>query len=150
MSGINNRSDFIDYAKALAIISVIILHSLTEHVCDYAIINYTARMAVPIFVIVSGFNFSNSIVKLNSEKEWYSGDRVKRKLASWLFPMLGVFFLWSVIQIFRNPDFSISIFLRNLALQEYGMGAYYFFIVIELYFMFPVIYHVTRRGGILA
>ncbi len=137
-----DRSALIDYLKALAIILVVMNHSMDSAGSSSIGYFYIIRMAVPIFVLISGFNFTSSIERMSSIDDWCRWDRFKQKMIQYLRPMIIVFGLWVVLQIFRN-GFDVLTILKAFVLQSYGQGAYYFWIIVQLYLLFPLVYYIV-------
>ena len=62
----NNRNHTIDVIKGIAIISVLINHlGLKDHWRELFGYNYHVQLAVPVFMIITGFTYSLS---LNNKK----------------------------------------------------------------------------------
>ena len=62
----NNRLFLIDYIKAFAIIAVIITHFNFSSVWKYNVIfPFIINIAVPMFMMISGYNYANSFLKNN-------------------------------------------------------------------------------------
>lgn len=141
----------IDYLKAIAILFVIIMHSLSKQEQDNILFYYILRMAVPLFVLISGFNYSGSVSRMRRLKEWYFPKRIISKFRIYLCPMFCVFALYCLMEALLQY-FSIRELVSAFLLQSYGKGAYYFWIIIQLYLIFPVIFYLCRRvrGGICA
>ncbi len=150
--GDNTWTSVIDYLKAVAICLVITNHSLTAEAKDNWSFFFIVRMAVPVFILVSGYNFTVSMRRLNTISAWYAPDRLLRKMRTYILPMLVVFALWMVKELLHS-DYNIWIFTKALVLQSYGQGAYYFWIIVQLYLMFPLVYWPLRKykgGGFLS
>ncbi len=136
----------IDYLKALAIILVIINHSLPLWARDNWAFFYIVRMAVPIFVLVSGYNFAGSLSRANSLSAWYRPERLVKKMKTYLLPMFGVFVLWLIKGLIFGHITLLEI-LKRFVLQSYGQGAYYFWIIVQLYLIFPILYYLIKKHG---
>ena len=82
----------IDYVKAFAILSVLILHLWLPEEIDrkYLLHLYTA-IGVPIFMIVSGHNYTLSF-ELNN-KVWFSRNNLYKKLRRVIFPYIYIILL---------------------------------------------------------
>ncbi len=139
-----NRTAWIDYLKAFAIILVIMDHSMNEVGKSTLGYFYIIRMAVPIFVLISGYNFSAAIGKMGSICDWYRWKRIKKKLRYYLCPMLCVFIIWMIYNTALGR-FTIPGTARAFCLQSFGRGSYYFVIIVQLYFIFPFLYYLIRK-----
>lgn len=151
---------WVDYLKAIAIVLVIINHSLT----DTKKLNlggpFWISMAVPIFMIVSGFTYSMSSERRNIEsfKEYFNKDLMKTRLSRLIIPYLIIFIL-ELLFIFivpikfpsMNIDLKLPISLLFLS-GGIGPGSYYFPILIQLLFLFPfmLFFFKKSKGGSIA
>ncbi len=140
------RNSFVDYLKALAIVLVIMNHSLPGSARNNAYFFFIVRMAVPLFVLISGYNFASSLERLGSCRAWYSPKRLARKFASYLMPMFFVFALY-VFRLFLVGRLSAVSVVKAFILQSYGLGAYYFWIIAQLYLLFPAVAMPINRYG---
>lgn len=136
----------IDYIKALAIILVITNHSLKEAARDTWVFYFIVRMAVPMFVLISGFNYTASIERMASPFLWYKWERLLKKMTTYIAPMIAVFAIWCAKETVMGR-FGIWYFFKALVLQPYGQGAYYFWIAVQLYLIFPLVYCIIRKVG---
>lgn len=144
------RNNLIDYLKAVAVVLVIVNHTLTDAERDTWPYFFIVRMAVPIFVLISGFNYTASMERRKSPFDWYRGKRLLRKLVTYLAPMFAVFLVWCVKEAVGG-SLDVWTLVKSFVLQSYGFGAYYFWIAVQLYLMFPAVYVIVRRkcGGVL-
>ena len=133
----------INYLKAFAILSVLILHLWLPEEIDrkYLLHLYTA-IGVPIFMIVSGHNYTLSF-ELNN-KVWFSRNNLYKKLRRVIFPYIYIILL-ELILIFKLEKFEkyrskkalVSIFLIS---GGSGPGGYYSPTVIQIILIyFPLL-----------
>lgn len=137
------RNCLIDYLKAVAVVLVIVNHTLADTKTTWLYF-FVVRMAVPIFVLLSGFNYTASVERMRSPFCWYERKRLLKKLTTYICPMFVVFFVWCVKEATAG-GLNIWTVAREFVLQSYGYGAYYFWIAVQLYLMFPVVYVVTHK-----
>lgn len=137
-----NRVHFWDYMKAFAIILVIINHSLSDRSTLWFI--GIIRMAVPIFILTSGFTFSLSIEKGDSVSAWYKPTKLFKKICYFSIPAV----LTCAIYAFAK-GMGVYGFIRAVILANYGLGSYYYNVLMQLIFIFPIIYVIVnrKRGG---
>ena len=85
------RIDFLDYMKAACVIMVIITH-YDWHDKTTPIFTMLINMAVPVFMIISGYNFAMSNRKKTGGKfgEMYAWRMMKPKLVRFLVPFFTV------------------------------------------------------------
>lgn len=163
------RNYFIDVLKGIAIILVLFNHyewnktSLFNTHIYYWII----CMAVPIFMLCSGYVFAVSAQAKNSTlKSLYSITSLSKKLARYIMPVLW-FFLFETLLVYVSektgyfdylgkfgfPD--KSGFEKNITLLnsiEYFFaggrgkhGTYYFPVILQVTFLLPLIYHTVKK-----
>lgn len=145
IEGNKQRIEFLDYLKAVCVIMVIITHyDWTDKTSPF--FTMLINMAVPVFMIVSGYNFAMSNRK-RAEGKWsrmYGWPMIKPKLIRFLAP----FFTICLIEIFllSMEDKNINP-LRLFLLGAYGPGSYYVPVMLQLLVVFPVIYMLTDKNA---
>ena len=133
----------IDYSKAFAIISVLILHLYLPEEIDkkYLLHLYTA-IGVPIFMIVSGHNYTLSF-ELNN-KVWFSRNNIYKKLKRIIFPYIYIILLELILifkleklEKYRTREALVNEFLIEGGI---GPGGYYSPTVIQIILIyFPLL-----------
>ena len=143
------RNSVIDSVKGISIILVVITHFRWE---DYQRLNpifpYLINMAVPIFMIVSGFvgaySYNNNAVKRISEA--YNYSNIVPKFIKYTIPYL----ITVLYQLFdpriQLPE-SKSNIIKWIIIGTNGPGSYYFPILMQLVFVFPIIYFIIVKNG---
>ena len=129
------RIDFLDYLKAICVIMVIITHyDWSDKSTPF--FTMLINMAVPVFMIISGYNFAMS----NRKKT----DGQLKKMYEWKF----LFFTVCIIEIaiLAVEDKNIHPF-RIFILGAYGPGSYYVPIMIQLLIIFPIIYKIVEKNA---
>lgn len=138
--------DLIDLLKGFAILSVIWLHSsFSAEVSKAVLAPFLFNLAVPIFMIVSGFTYSFSLSKYDDSKSvlksYYSFNNLYKKLIR----ILPCYFIIFIIEIITEPiEFtgmkSITDFFYYLFTGGYVFpGSYYIPVLIQLILIFPLI-----------
>lgn len=143
----NKRIYVIDYLKAICIMMVIFTHySWADKKTPF--FTLVIAMAVPIFMVLSGFNFSMSYDrKINSTlKEMYAPRLFFSRLRRFLFPFIVIFIAEIILHpIILNKHYSLRrmpfLFLRG----GIGPGSYYTPTVLLMIIVFPLIYLCIRR-----
>jgi hypothetical protein len=140
----------IDLLKAVAIAFVIIDHAL-----GYANhwgfgLELWERMAIPIFLIVLGFNWGNSFKKQGKKtlRELYSIEYFKKKFWRFLFPYLIFYLVSTTIGFFiygnMFPEtFSQNWFLEYIVFQKSlleGPGNWFIPVLFQSIFLVPLLY----------
>lgn len=140
-----NRDFHIDLLRVIAIIFVVTIH-VTDDLINrinyfgglswwYSnILNSFSRIAVPIFIMISGYLILASDYRI-SDKKRYLIKRLKRVGLPLLF--WGVFYTIWHISWFKEPISLTDIFYSILSTKIYHL--YFLFIIIELYLLVPTI-----------
>lgn len=139
------RIDFLDYLKAVCVIMVIITHY------DWAdktspLFTMIINMAVPVFMIISGYNFAMSNRKKanGNWRKMYGWAMLKPKLVRFLVPFFTVCLIEIIILFFENKNIHP---LRIFLLGAYGPGSYYVPIMLQLLVIFPIIYKLIEKNA---
>lgn len=138
----------IDIIKALAIISVIILHTLPSTMSKSLIGILTIYQAVPIFFIIMGRNSGSSLKRKNefSLNKLYSKSYFKSRFTRLIVPFIIIFTISLIIGLFLNKN----IYLGSLSFLGYlpltGPGNYYISIIFQFIIIFPIIYSLYRAN----
>lgn len=137
----------IDYLKAIAVVLVILTHLLTIDQRLSIGGPYWITMAVPIFMIISGFTYYMSAEKSNIRnlREYFDRKILIPKLSRILVPYMFIIVIEILLVIIipvKFPNIGISIkptqnylilFLRG----GRGAGSYYIPMMLQLIFLFP-------------
>ena len=85
------RIDFLDYLKAICVILVVVTHYDWQSKHSY-IFTMFINMAVPVFMIISGYNFamSNKRKTDGTMKQMYSPRVIIPKLERFLIPFFAI------------------------------------------------------------
>ena len=139
------RIEFLDYLKAICVIMVIITHyDWTDKTSPF--FTMLINMAVPVFMIVSGYNFAMSNRKKAEGKlsKMYGWSMIKPKLIRFLVPFFAICFIEMVLLAVENREIDP---LRIFLLGAYGPGSYYVPVMLQLLVIFPIIYILIDRNA---
>jgi peptidoglycan/LPS O-acetylase OafA/YrhL len=129
----------VDLLKAIAIVSVILIHTVSSAVLTNRWAAFHFWQAVPVFVVLMGLNATQSAQRRGVHWRRYYSTRLRR-----LRPV-GIVALLAVVGGLLNGrgDFR----LLNLAgwLPLYGPGNYYVVLAVEFVLLFPLIWWFFRR-----
>lgn len=134
----------IDYLKAVFIIFVIVNHShvLAKSNPFYL---FMVQMAVPCFLLLSGWTFSMSSV--NKEfREMYNPYILLKRFLRFTIPILPTFLL-CICTIMLKQEKTLNQLVLIFLLGNYGAGAYYYLIMIQFILLFPVLYYLVKKAG---
>ena len=142
---IKKRIDFLDYLKVICVIMVIITHYDWADK-DSPFFTMLINMAVPVFMIISGYNFAMSNRKKTGGnlKKMYAWEMIKPKLIRFLVPFFTVCLIEIVLLVIEDKHINPP---RIFLLGAYGPGSYYVPIMIQLLVIFPVIYKLVEKNA---
>lgn len=138
--------NLIDLLKGFAILSVIYLHSGFSSQTDKLILApFLFNLAVPIFMIISGFTYSISLSEIESNKSilksYYSPRNLYKKIIR-LFPCYLVIFIAEMIiepLEFTGIKSIVKFFWYFFTGGYVFPGSYYIPVLIQLIFIFPLL-----------
>lgn len=143
----NQRFDSLDILKSIAIICVVLNHSLTSEEMLWIGGPFWIYMAVPIFLIISGFNMYRSIEKRNMTKmsDYFNKPYLWPKLVGILLPWLLAIFIISFYQIGIN-DWTIAKIIEEYIFRFGFTGGYYIAILLQFHILFPFLYKAFQKN----
>lgn len=152
----SERNRFIDALKGLLAIMVVLTHYSWQNGEEQTFLFcYIINFAVPMFIFISGYLSAVSFEKkgINSFREAYSLKVILPKflrlaipftiafVAEWvIFRILGLFEVGII-------EFGLFAFCIDWIKGGYGMGSYYFPIMVQFIFIVPVIFMVVKAYG---
>lgn len=146
------RNHFLDVLKGICILLVILTHfDWTEGQTLRFLFPFWLNLAVPIFVIISGFLYTVSFEKkgISNIKFAYDTKRVLERIYRFLVPFLLIYGMELLLKIFvLEEKLTVGETLLQLLLGGYGPGSYYFQYMIQFIFIFPLIYFAIKRWDI--
>lgn len=132
------RSQEIDFIKGCAILSVLLLHSLSNGVRTLIYSEVHIAQAVPIFIAVTFYlSFINLQKCSNYIKYWFAKRRIKSLFRRIVFPVFAMNIAMIVIMLAFGYKYLIINLLRS---GGGGPGSYYLWIYLQLWLLMPVIY----------
>lgn len=138
----------ISYIKALAILSVVLLHSFPKEFLLKILAPFHIWQAVPIFFIIGGLNRSLSTAgnKCFSLSNEYSVDRMGKTILKLLIPFTIIWLIELTLLIAeRRLDINV-ISIAILYLQGgLGPGSYFIPVFFQFLLVFPLFYWVINR-----
>ncbi len=140
-----NQDPAIDYIKGVAILMVILFHSIMIYSLRIGSILHIEQ-AVPLFLMVSAYLAFLKMEKL-TKKDYFKKSNFLKFIKRIFIP----FFLFELIIVcvsFMKNDFNLASFLLG---GGNGMGSYYPWLYFQFWLLFPFIYTLVkmRWGGIL-
>ena len=143
------RNHSLDIYKGVCILLVILTHfNWTASERLKYLFPFWVNMAVPMFMIISGYVYSLSFEKhkINTIGKAYSLNNVLNKIIRYTIPFLIIFVIEIVIRSIEKghilePGNIFYIFLQG----GYGPGAYYYPFLLQFIFVFPVIFFIIKK-----
>ena len=139
------RIFYFDILKVIAIIFVLITH------CNFSLVQrenivfwFFIEMAVPIFLIVTGYNLSTSASnkKITSWKELYTKNYFFHYLPKILIPYCIYFVFFIILSIFVfHQSFSFFDVIKLFVCGGNGPGSYYVPLLVQIYIIFFFFYN---------
>ena len=148
----SKRDYVIDIIKVVSLVFVIIIHCrfTDSDVIAYGFPFYL-KGVVPVFLMLSAYVLSMSFEKkdINTYKKAYEPKYLFTKIVRFLIPYLFIIFLEIIFRFFfMNSEFGIRETIYSLLAGGYGKGGYYNVLVLQLIFLFPIIYFLVKKKGI--
>lgn len=156
----------IDVLKGICIIIVIIEHSKWDRaIWKAGLFPFWDRIAIPCFMVISGFVYAKSIEE-KTLREAYDPKLIFRKLKRYLIPFLFVYLLETSVYYLASTEavrsflferlhfqfstdplekLTLSTFFGEMIKGGYGPGNYYTPVLIQLVFLFPLIYFFMKK-----
>lgn len=142
------RNRFIDVLKGIAIIFVIVTHfNWTSEKMNQLLFPFWINMAVPVFMILSGYVYQKSYEKNNitTFEQAYEWKNVLHKLVRYTVPFAIAFILEMILCYIQgsltSPAWIVIMFIAG----GMGPGSYYYPIMIQFIFVFPAIYFCIKK-----
>ncbi|WP_346905951.1 acyltransferase [Clostridium sp.] len=141
------RNYNIDIIKAVAIISVILLHSLTTDVLYLTGSPYHIWQTVPLFMLLAGYNSANSYARRQYESlnQFYDVSFLYKKLERLIYPFLLVWLMQVVAQFLIADGLSFKELIYSLVTGGWGPGSYFVPIIIQVTLILPAIYLLCKK-----
>lgn len=148
---LSGRIYLIDHLKAISVMMVIFTHYAWK---DKTGLFFTLiiAMAVPIFMVISGFNFTMSYERKTdgSLRELYAPSQIFLRLYRFLLPFVIVYIPEMILHIFiRKETYTPKEWLLHFIEGGLGPGSYYVPVLVVMLFCFPLIYICIRRFSYL-
>lgn len=144
------RNRYIDYLKAVGIIFVVITHNnVPDPTRKILFFPFWISMAVPLFILISGINFSNSIEHrgIRTLKGWYGIGNLFSRLTRFMLPFTLVYVFevfWRITR--KGVKYSVWSFIKDFLEGGYGSGSYYVCIMLQLIVIFPICYFIIKEN----
>lgn len=146
------RNNFIDTLKGICIIFVVITHfSWSNEERLHLLFPFWIDMAVPVFMIISGYVYAASFERkqINSIESAYKLKEIVNKFIRYTIPYIGIYLAEAVGYLVVKRKADILEMVKVLLGGGYGPGSYYYPIMLQFMFIFPIIYFIIRKYDLL-
>lgn len=145
--GNTSRICMIDYLKVICCFLVIINHyPWTPEEKLHPLFVFVVRMAVPVFMILSGYTFSMSAARKHQGlRELYSFQNLVPKFRRFTVPVLIAFGIYLLFCAMTGNGYSVSEAFDAFMIGDYGPGSYYYAMMLQLLVFFPLIYLLIQK-----
>ena len=145
---LGERIKFLDVLKGICIIMVIVSHyawSETERLIF--LFPFWIDMAVPIFMLISGYVYAISIDKnrIYQMEDAYRFSFICKKVVRYTIPFGIAFLLEMIMYTIAGSGYNLVSAVITFIDGGRGPGSYYYPIMIQLIFIFPLIYFSIRK-----
>lgn len=140
------RIAFIDYVKAFSIIAVVFTHcQFTELQRTHILFTLVINMAVPLFMIITGYNYAKSNFIQNCGLLFNINDVIStiKKILRITLPY-SIIFLLEYFACTMNQHSIFTYFING----GIGPGSYYFPVMLQIILIFPFIYRIILKYNI--
>lgn len=148
-----NRNEYFDILRGMAIIGVVAIHSsgtglqFAESNLNFhftVLWRNLLNFSVPMFLAISGYFLAGKIV--GGSNEYFTF--IKKQLPRVYIPLLLWSFLWFSISVFVNNKPIYHEFFKLLTFQS--NGPYYFIaIIIQCYLLLPILSRFANKSGLV-
>lgn len=145
----NRRYNSIDVTKGICIFFIIVTHYAWQ---DFERLKYLfpfwIDMAVPMFMVISGFVYTKSFQKnnLSSLGDAYTPEVILGKVMRYSVPFTVAFIIEEIaFTLLGTAHHSIVQIVISFLNGGFGPGSYYYPIMIQFIFYFPVIYAIIYK-----
>lgn len=142
------RNHNIDIIKGLAILAVILIHSLTEEMLLAILSPFYIWQAVPVFMLLAGYNTAASFqrrgyVRLN---QFYNFSFLYSKVERLLYPFLFIWIIQVIAHFLFLDGLSFTNLITSLFTGGWGPGSYFILIIIQATLILPLIYMLVKKN----
>ena len=134
----------IDILKGLAMISIIVIHSLYIHYSTYLnlLALFTISQAVPLFLLIMGINMAHSFKRRGYAdlKQIFSKNYVISRFKRLYFPFVITVILSLIVAFLFNKHFYWGGLVLIGQIPLAGYGDYFIYLVLQFVVVFPFLY----------
>lgn len=144
-----NHNRTIDFIKGLCIVFICSTHfCFTSEQRSFVLFPLVIDMAVPMLMIVIGYNYSNSYLRRGID-DFIDAYRIQiliRRMLRLLCPFIVFMVFEYILQRFIYRDYSLKVLAESIfPVGGIGAGSYFIPVAIQTVFIYPFIYLVIKR-----
>ena len=140
-----SRISTIDWVRGIAILSVILLHTLPTEVLVGSFSFLHIGQAVPLFLFITFFlSFKGEQERDDIFQSYFTKSRISKLLRQVVIPFFVVVGLQIGVSIVKNWN-QISFWSLISGIQGRGPGSYYLWVYLQLWFLIPFLYWLFKR-----
>ena len=149
------RNQMLDILKGICIVFVVITHfSWMNEIELWLLFPFTIDMAVPVFMLISGYVYAASYRRNNVENilQGYSIKRLRKSFLRYTIPYVTCFSAEVILYVITEfvvraggAEVSIKRIVYAFLTGGWGPGSYYYPILLELLIIYPLLWYVIRR-----
>lgn len=143
------RNNFLDVLKGICILLVILTHfDWVEADRLRYFFPFWMNPAVPVFMIISGYVYTESYKRKNVEhlKQAYALKGIMDKFIRYTVPLIIIFAIEVPVKIFvLKQEITFQSALEAFCVGGWGPGSYYYQYMLQFIFLFPLIYFVIKK-----
>ena len=144
---VDNREGIIDLIKGVCILFVCFTHYAWEGAERRALLfSWWIDMAVPIFMILSGYVYEKALIRknINSLSQSYTITEILSKVIRFTVPVLFVYIVTLISDANKHSKIPYDVF-KTFLQGGRGQGAYYYPVMMQAIFVLPVIGIIVKR-----
>jgi fucose 4-O-acetylase-like acetyltransferase len=144
------RNHTMDFLKGICIICVVFVHGTgwsRDEELRY-LYPFWIDFAVPIFMAISGYVHSKSFIRhgVNSISEAYTYKNISSKVIRYTVPFMVAYVIEILyFALYKGNSYGIKYIVRCFIDGGVGPGSYYYPVMMQFVFSFPVIFFMIRR-----
>ena len=142
------RNYNIDIIKGLAIVAVILIHSLTDEMLLAILSPFYIWQAVPVFLLLAGYNTAESFQRRGyvSLDQFYNFSFLYSKVERLVYPFLFIWILQVIAHYLILDGLSFTTLVTSLFTGGWGPGSYFILVIIQATLLLPLIYLLMKKN----
>lgn len=115
----------------------------------HAVFLFGINMAVPIFMLISGYNFAASGLRKADGRivKMYQPDLLLPRIVRFTSPFLIIYTLEVSLKVIQGEEYSVLDIFEDFLEGGYGPGSYYYPLMLQMLVVFPLIFLMVKRLG---